>query len=95
MSLWSSWKKGFDAWENATAQQLEVWLKSPALLTPSGALLTVAMKAKARASGAVAGAIGALGLPTRRDQERTLHLLNQLNSRLHDLEEKIDAQRER
>ena len=90
MSLWTTWKKGFDSWENATAQQLEGWLKSPALLTPSGALLTAAMKAKGRASQAVATTLGALGLPTRRDQERTLHLLNQLNSRLLDIEEKLD-----
>ena len=32
-----------------------------------------------------------LGLPTKRDQERTLHLLNQLQSRLMDLEEKLET----
>ena len=32
-----------------------------------------------------------VGLPTRRDQERTLHKLNQLESRLYDLEEQLLA----
>ena len=33
----------------------------------------------------------ALGLPTKRDQERTLHALNQLESRLMDLEDKLEG----
>jgi hypothetical protein len=32
-------------------------------------------------------------LPTRRDQERSLHKLNQLESRLYDLEEQLYAQK--
>jgi hypothetical protein len=36
-----------------------------------------------------AGFWGSLGLPTKRDQERALHKLNQLESRLLDLEEKL------
>jgi len=88
--LWDIWKKSFDSWENTTAQYLESWLKSPALLAPSGALLTAVMKAKARGDQAAADLWGAVGLPTRRDQERTLHLLNQLQSRINDLEQKID-----
>jgi hypothetical protein len=88
--LWDIWKKSFDSWENTTAQYLESWLKSPALLAPSGALLTAVMRAKARGDQAAADLWGAVGLPTRRDQERTLHLLNQLQSRLNDLEQKID-----
>ena len=30
------------------------------------------------------------GLPTRRDHERTLHKLNQLESQLYDLQERLD-----
>ncbi len=89
--FWQMWKKGFDAWEGATAQYLEQALSSPALLTPSGALLTVAMKARAQHQQWAAQWWGAAGLSTRRDQERTLHALNQLQSRLIDLEEKLDA----
>ena len=87
--LWEYWKKGFDAWENRTAQLLEQWLKNPLVLEPMGAMLSATMKAKAAREKAVAQWWAALGLPTRRDQERTLHALNQLESRLLDLEEKL------
>jgi hypothetical protein len=90
---WDMWKKGFDAWESATARYMEQVLKNPLVLGPSGAMLTATMKAKAATDKAAAGWWGMMGLPTKRDQERTLHALNQLQSRLMDLEEKL-AERE-
>jgi hypothetical protein len=87
---WEMWKKGFNAWEGATAQLFEQWLQSPLVLSPMGAMLTATMKAKAASDKAMASTWGALGLPTKRDQERTLHALNQLQSRLLDLEEKLE-----
>lgn len=86
---WDQWKKGFDAWESATAKLLEQWMKSPLVLGPGGTLLTAAMKAKAAGDKAAASWWGAVGLPTKRDQERTLHALNQIQSRLLDLEEQL------
>lgn len=88
--IWNTWKKGFDAWENATAKYLEAWMKSPLMLGPAGAWLTMMMKAKAASDQAVAKGWGAMGLPTKRDQERVLHMLNQIQSRLIDLEEKLE-----
>lgn len=90
MTPWDYWKKGFDAWEDATAKYVEQWLKSPFVLGPSGAMLSAAMKAKAAADKAKAQIWGQWGLPTKRDQERALHLLNQLQSRILDLEEKLE-----
>ena len=89
--MWDLWKKGFDAWEDATAKFLEQWLKSPLVLGPSGAMVTAMMKGRAAAEQAKAKIWGEMGLPTKRDQERTLHLLNQLHSRVLDLEEKLEA----
>lgn len=86
---WDVWKKGFDAWEGATAQYLEQVLKSPMVLTPGGAMLTAAMKTRAASDKAVEAWWAAMGLPTRRDQERTMHALNQIQSRLIDLEEQL------
>ena len=86
---WDLFKKGFDAWEDATARYLEEVLKSPLLLGPAGAMLTAAMKARAASDRAAAAYWGMMGLSTKRDQERTLHALNQLQSRLMDLEEKL------
>lgn len=90
---WNTWKKGFDVWEKATAEYLEHWMRSPLTLEPAGAMLTAAMKAKTMADKAAAMWWGSLGLPTKRDQERTLHALNMLESRLLDLEEQL-AERE-
>lgn len=92
---WDQWKKGFDVWESTTAQYLEQVVQSPLVLGPSGTMLTALFKAKAASDDAVAKWWGTLGLPTKRDQERTLHALNQLQSRLLDLEEKLAERTER
>lgn len=84
------WKKSFDAWESATAKLLEEWMKSPLVLNPAGAALTAAMKARIARDRALQAFWGRLGLPTKRDQERTLHLLQQLESKILDLEEKLE-----
>jgi hypothetical protein len=47
------------------------------------------MKAKAAGDDATARWWSLWGLPTRRDQERSLHALNQLQSRILDLEERL------
>jgi hypothetical protein len=47
------------------------------------------MKAKAERDRMLAQLWGSVGLPSKRDQERTLHLLNQLQSRINDLEQKL------
>jgi hypothetical protein len=88
--IWEQWKKGFDAWEKATAPYLEHWLKSPVLLWPSGVMLGSAMKAKAAYDRAASQWAGSMGLATKRDQERSLHTLNQIESRLLDLEERLE-----
>lgn len=87
--LWETWKKAFYSWEDATAKYMEEWLKSPLVLAPSGMMLGGAMKAKASLDKKTADIVGAMGLATKRDQERSLHALNQLESRLIDLEEKL------
>jgi hypothetical protein len=89
--MFDQFKKSFDVWEDATAKYLEQWLRSPLMLGPSGAVLTAMMKFKAASDRAKASWWSELGLPTKRDQERTLHLLNQLQSRILDLEEKLEA----
>jgi len=91
--MWDQWKKSFAAWESVTAKYLEQVMANPTVLEPAGALLTAAMKTKAATDRAVASWWAALGLPTRRDQERSLHKLNQLESRLLDLEEQLADER--
>ena len=87
---WDLWKKGFEAWEGATAQLAEKAMKNPLLLGPSGAMLKAMMQAKAGSDKATARWLGMWGLATKRDQERTLHALNQIQSRLLDIEHKLE-----
>lgn len=87
--MWDQWKKGFYAWENATAEYMESVLKNPAVLGSSGHLLSNAMKARAKGDRALAQFWGGWGLPTKRDQERSLHALNQIQSKLIDIEERL------
>ncbi len=87
--VWEMWKKGFDKWESATAEYLERVLESPAVLYPSGKMLQSVMKTKAKLDDAAEKWWGVWGLPTKHDQERTLHRINKLESRILDLEEQI------
>jgi len=87
--IWDMWKQGFNAWEQATAQYMEKVLTNPGVLGPAGAMLTAVMKTKAATDRAMSACWSAVGLPTRRDQERALHKLNQLESRLYDIEERF------
>ncbi len=91
--IWDMWKQGFAAWEQTTSQYMEKVLTNPGVLGPTGAMLTAVMKTKAATDKALASWWSNLGLPTRRDQERSLHKLNQLESRLYDLEEQLYAQK--
>ena len=86
---WTTWKKMFGAWDRTTSKYLEQWLKSPVVLEPAGAWMSNMMRAKALSDKAVAAWWGTMGLPTKRDQERTLHALNQLQSRILDLEDQL------
>jgi hypothetical protein len=89
--MWEIWKQGFNAWEQATAQYMEKVMSYPGVLGPAGSMLTAAMKTKAATDKVIATWWSTMGLPTRRDQERALHKLNQLESRLYDLEEQLHA----
>lgn len=89
--IWDMWKQGFNAWEQATAQYVEKLLSNPGVLGPAGAMLSAAMKTKAATDKLIESWWSSIGVPTRRDQERTLHKLNQLESRLFDIEEQLYA----
>ena len=89
MSMWDMWKQGFTAWEQATASYSEKVMSTPAVINPLGAMLTAVMKTKTATDKALATWWSMWGLPTRGDQLRSLHKLNQLESRLMDLEERL------
>src|SRR5262245_6033301 len=88
---WKTWLQQFDRWENATAAYSEEVLRSPLLLSPLGRMMTAAFQAKIGFDQALQHWWSFVGLPTRGEQERILHALNQLESRLYDLEERLAA----
>lgn len=90
--LFDRFKKGFDAWEGRAAAVSAEVLKSPRVLEPSGTVLSAVMRGKARADRTLQGLWSAIGLPNRRDQERTLRLLSVLERKVIDLEEKLEDQ---
>jgi hypothetical protein len=89
MNPWDMWKKSFDAWEQTTAKYLEQVMQNPAVLGPAGTLLTAFMKTKAATDKAIAQGWAAVGVATRRDQERALYKLDQIEARLADLEDRL------
>lgn len=91
--IWDTYKKHFGAWEGATAKLLEGLLKSPIVLEPTGALLASLVKLRGAQNRIQNAWLNSLGLATRRDQERTMHLLHELESRLYDLQERLDERR--
>lgn len=91
MSTWETFKKGFDGWENSTAKVLERVLKSPSFVGPSGSALSAYMRAKAKSEATKTQLWGDVGVATKLDQERTLHLLHRLESKMLDLEERMEV----
>ncbi|HEY0250784.1 MAG TPA: hypothetical protein VGC41_04625 [Kofleriaceae bacterium] len=93
MNVWDMWKQGFFAWEKATTQFVEKALSNPGVINPAGAALTTFMKTKAATDKVLAMTWSAFGLPTRHGQEQMLHKLNQLESRMFDLEEQLHTRK--
>lgn len=93
MKVWDGLKKSFDSWENNTAQVTEQAMRSRIILAPSGAVLSGVLQVRAALDRAVTRVVSTFGLATRQDQERTLHALNQLQSRIMDLEERLAEKR--
>lgn len=93
MSPWKIWKGGFDRWEKSTAEYLDKALQNPGFLGPSAGLLKMAMQTKSSSDKAMARWWSTLGLTNRDEQDRTLHRINQLESRILDLEEEVQELR--
>ncbi|PIE17600.1 MAG: hypothetical protein CSA65_08210 [Proteobacteria bacterium] len=73
-------------WERTTAAYLEPLTRSPLFLTANANWLNGFLTLKKAADSGLRSLFSGLGLPTRRDQERTLHILHQITARLDDLE---------
>lgn len=86
---WKTMKQAFDAWEAASAPMFEAWLKSPFVIGPAGTMLSAVTHLRSAQERLLGQWWAAFGLPTRADQERALHAMNELQSKLIDLEDKL------
>ncbi len=86
---WELFKESYDAWERAVSPFFESMLRSANLLEPGGSLLGTMTQWRQQQQRMAAAWWSLFGLPTRSDQQRTLHAINELQSRLIDLEEKL------
>ena len=83
----------FDAWEPRAAIAWDAAVRQSWVVEPLAATITTVARAKSVADAVRRRILGVLGLPTREDQERVLFLLQRMESRLLDLEDRI-AERE-
>ncbi|MAQ18157.1 MAG: hypothetical protein CMN30_25590 [Sandaracinus sp.] len=87
--LWAAMKASYDAWEQAATPLLDAWLRSPMFLRPAGTMLTGITRVRAMQRKVMDHWWASVGLSTRKDQERTLHGIDELQSRLVDLETRL------
>jgi hypothetical protein len=91
--MWRKAKDTFDRLEQRAATKIERVIQSPLLFGPAGRLLAAAAQAKIAMDNGAEAMIGAAGLPTKRDQERTLRMLCELQSEILDLKEQLEDAR--
>lgn len=84
-------KRRLDALEERVGHLVEAWVRDRRVLEPTAALLSGVLRSKHLLDRGLRRVWRGLGLPSRRDQERTLHLLYELESKLMDLEERLEA----
>ncbi len=88
VSAWEFSKRAAGRWEHSAAKAADRGLRDPWIMRSAGRWLSAMTAIKATTDAAAERWWAAVGLPTKRDQERQLHLLNELHSRVLDLEER-------
>lgn len=83
-----------EQFEKGLDENLDKVLKNPVFLQAVGTALNLNSYRKAWMNQALTAGWKLLQLPNKRDQERTLHLINELHHRVAELETKLDQARE-
>jgi hypothetical protein len=84
-------RQTYTLWERTLAAYLESLVRNPLFLGVNSGWLSGFFVAKKVADGRLKGLVSALGLSTRKDQLRVLHLLNNLEARLDDIETVLET----
>jgi hypothetical protein len=84
-----AWRIWFDAWEPKAAAAWDGALRAPWVVEPVAAALTLAGRANTIRREVARRLWRACGLATQHDQDRVLFLLQRLESRILDLEDRL------
>ncbi len=87
---WSLFEQTYRAWETAAAPLFESMLGSASTFAPAGKVLGLVTRAQRKQQRFLRDWWGGFGLATQQDQVRTLRAIDELQSRLIDLEEKLE-----
>ena len=84
-----AWRMWFDAWEPGAARAWDSLARQSWLVEPVAATITLVGRTKAFADSLRRRLLRGCGLATREDQDRILFLLQRMESRLLDLEDRL------
>jgi hypothetical protein len=85
------YKEYFDIWEKHTARYLDTVLRSPLFLEALDLNLKTSLAWQQTGQKALEAVQHSWGVPTRSDQERLQHQVNQLTTQVRQLAQRVDA----
>ena len=85
-----TFKRFYEVWEKATSEAMEMWLKSPLFAASAGKAVEKSAEFKKYIDDIIERTLKNMHLSTKGDVGRVLASLNNLESRVNDLAEKID-----
>ncbi len=88
---YNPFREAFDVWEKHTARYWDQVLRNPLFLDMLGTNLRTSLGFQRAFQGILELTWRTWGLPTRYDQERTLHELNQLDTQIQQISRRMDA----
>lgn len=83
-------EQAYSVWEKRTSKLIDSALRNSQVLKASSEVMNQQFKSKIVMDQALMKTWRNLLLPNKKDQEKTLHLLNELHSRIFDLEERLE-----
>jgi hypothetical protein len=86
------WKPYFDTWTQGVGDSLEKILRTPSTLRNISTVLHTSFKGKRVTDKTLYMLLTSIGMPSYRDQKKTLHMVQRLSMMLEDQEEKIEEQ---
>ena len=80
----------YDAWEKVTTEALEKWVNSPLFASNIGKIIEKSSEFKKYFDQAMEISLKNMNLPSKRDLERVLSSINNIEAKINDLSDKVD-----